>query len=145
MARVFRVTDQSLGCKLMVHHRPPSLLSDLYGLRKGHQCVKVGDLEWPAASGKQLLDAFQVSKRPVFMVFVGREWEMEPPEETVKPQRMRMPGSPLSSHSSWTPMSSPMGSSWGSPPGSPSGALVLPGQVGDQPVSPASNLRTAVA
>lgn len=135
--RIFRVSEPNAGSKLIIHKQPPIHFADLYGLRRGQYCTQVGDLTWPNCTGRELLEAFRASQRPVFMVFEARIEDLTPAtdikaEHSAMEERVRMraPISPSSRMSSLSPASpSSIRSPW-SPCSPSSTALEL---VGDLP------------
>lgn len=109
------VTPPSAGSKALVRRRPPSVYTDLYGIRLGHQLVKVGELEWPETPGEELLLALASRPRPIFLVFEREDQGEESPASS--PSRGRR--QPMANKAKQQRHSAP---ELFSPPGSPSAA-----------------------
>lgn len=60
-------------------------LAAAYGLREGCVLLKAGRLEWPNATGKQLLATIRGSQRPLFLVFQGFIQAQPPPANLLNP------------------------------------------------------------
>lgn len=55
----------------VVAQSPPRVFAEVYGVRRGHKLIEVGQLKWPAASGRQLVQGLRMAPRPILLLFEG--------------------------------------------------------------------------